>query len=200
MADRSSDIVWHPEVVSRKDRERRLGQKGTCLWFTGLSGSGKSTLANQVCHNLHQLGHHTVLLDGDNIRHGLNGDLGFDETSRVENIRRISEVAKLFVESGTLVLTAFISPFRNDRQQARSKMAEGDFVEIFVDTPLDLCEKRDPKGLYAKARKGEIKNFTGIDSPYEVPLRPELVLGNHGPHPVELSKKVIEYLKKLDRI
>jgi adenylylsulfate kinase len=200
MPEHSSDVVWHSETVSREDRENHLGQRGTCLWFTGLSGSGKSTLANQVCYELHKLGRHTVLLDGDNIRHGLNGDLGFNETSRIENIRRITEVAKLFVESGTIVLTAFISPFRKDRELARDKMEKGDFIEIFVDSPLELCEKRDPKGLYAKARSGEIKNFTGIDSPYESPSHAELSLKNDGPTPQELSIKVIALLEEKGRI
>jgi adenylyl-sulfate kinase len=200
MTKRSSDVVWHPESIAREDREQLLSQKGTCLWFTGLSGSGKSTIANQVCFDLHQLGRHTALLDGDNIRHGLNGDLGFDDLSRVENIRRISEVAKILTQSGTIVLTAFISPFREDRQQAREKMGAEDFIEVFVDSPVDLCEKRDPKGLYAKARAGELKNFTGIDSPYEEPTSPELILKNDGPDLETLSLKVIDLLKEQGRI
>lgn len=200
MSDRSSDVVWHAETVSREDREKQLKQRGTCLWFTGLSGSGKSTIANQVCSELHQLGRHTILLDGDNIRHGLNGDLGFDEKSRVENIRRISEVAKLFVESGAIVITAFISPFRADRAQAREKMNDGDFAEVFVDCPIEICEKRDPKGLYAKARSGEIKNFTGIDSPYESPEKAELTLKNQGAELGELAKEVLLFLKEKGRI
>jgi adenylylsulfate kinase len=190
----SSDVVWHSESVTRSQRETLLGQKGACLWFTGLSGSGKSTLANALCAQLHQLGRHTVLLDGDNIRHGLCGDLSFSETDRVENIRRISEVAKLFVEAGSIVLTAFISPFIKDRAQARARLGQ-DFFEIFVDVPLDICAQRDPKGLYAKAKKGEIKNFTGIDSPYESPVNPELHLKNTDTNISEMVQRLFAELK-----
>ena len=144
------------------------------LWFTGLSGAGKSTLANQVEKRLHALGRHTYLLDGDNVRHGLNKDLGFTEADRVENIRRVAEVSKLMVDAGLLVLTAFISPFRSERRMARGLMEEGEFIEVFVDTPIAVAEERDPKGLYKKARRGEIKNFTGIDSPYEAPEHAEI--------------------------
>ena len=189
----SSNVVWHVESVTRCQREELLGQKGACLWFTGLSGSGKSTVANALCSKLHSLGRHTVVLDGDNIRHGLCGDLGFSDEDRIENIRRISEVAKLFAESGSLVLTAFISPFQRDREQARQRLAGGDFLEIFVDCPLEICMQRDPKGLYAKAKKGEIKNFTGIDAPYESPLHPEIHLQNaHRPIPEMVDEILFE--------
>lgn len=170
------NIVWHTESVSRNDQEKLLHQKGVCLWFTGLSGSGKSTLAQGVSRKLYDSGHFNMVLDGDNIRHGLCKDIGFSEDDRIENIRRISEVSRLLVQSGVIVLTAFISPFRSDRNKARTLFHENDFLEIFVDCPLEICQKRDPKGLYQKAKKGEIKNFTGIDSPYEEPHNPELHL------------------------
>lgn len=169
----SSNVVMHPDSVGRKEREALLGQKGACLWFTGLSGSGKSTMAQALCRSLHHDGRYVVVLDGDNIRHGLCGDLGFDDASREENIRRIAEVAKLFVQNGAIVLTAFISPFIADRDKARELMEE-DFIEVFVDCPIEVCRERDPKGLYEKADKGEIKQFTGIDSPYEAPPNPEI--------------------------
>jgi len=169
----SPNVVRHPDAVGRTERELLLGQKGVCLWFTGLSGSGKSTIANALCSSLHRDGRYVVVLDGDNIRHGLCGDLAFDDASREENIRRISEVAKLFIENGAIVLTAFISPFIADRDKARSLMGE-DFIEVFVDCPIETCRQRDPKGLYAKADSGQIKDFTGIDSPYEVPPNPEI--------------------------
>lgn len=169
----AENLHWHEHTVSREAKEKLFKQSGKVLWFTGLSGSGKSTLANATEHTLHQLGYKTMVLDGDNIRMGLCKDLGFSDEARKENIRRIAEVAKLFAESGTIVLTAFISPFRSDRDAAREIIGE-DFIEIFVDTPLDVCEQRDPKGLYKKARAGQIKGFTGIDSPYEAPLKPEL--------------------------
>lgn len=170
----SVDIVWHNATVTPEERMALKNQRSVVLWFTGLSGSGKSTIANAVESKLLQLNKHSYLLDGDNVRHGLNRDLGFSDDARVENIRRISEVAKLFVDSGTIVLTAFISPFLSDRQQARSLLDEGQYLEVFVDTPLDICEQRDPKGLYKKARAGEIKHFTGIDSAYEPPVAPEI--------------------------
>ncbi|MGR5253597.1 adenylyl-sulfate kinase [Vibrio astriarenae] len=172
----SDDVVWHNSTVTHQDRVNQKQQKPVVLWFTGLSGSGKSTVANAVESKLLSLGKHSYLLDGDNVRHGLNKDLGFSDADRVENIRRIGEVAKLFVDSGSIVLTAFISPFISDRAQARDLMQEGEFLEVFVDTPLEVCEQRDPKGLYKKARAGEIKNFTGIDSTYEAPLSPEIHL------------------------
>ncbi|MFS1439395.1 adenylyl-sulfate kinase [Shewanella sp. 10N.286.48.A6] len=170
----SNNVVWHNSTVTHKDRVELKQQKPVVLWFTGLSGSGKSTVANAVESKLLSLGKHSYLLDGDNVRHGLNMDLGFNDADRVENIRRIGEVAKLFVDSGTIVLTAFISPFIGDRAQARALFIQGDFLEVFVDTPLSICEQRDPKGLYKKARAGEIKHFTGIDSDYEAPINAEI--------------------------
>lgn len=172
----SGDVVWHNSTVTREDRVALKGQKPVILWFTGLSGSGKSTVANAVESKLLQMGKHSYLLDGDNVRHGLNRDLGFSDADRVENIRRIGEVAKLFVDAGSIVLTAFISPFVSDRQQVRELVTEGEFLEVFVDTPLEVCEARDPKGLYKKARAGEIKHFTGIDSEYQAPENPEIHL------------------------
>lgn len=174
MSDKATNLVWHSHRVSKQERATLKKQRPCVLWFTGLSGSGKSTLANALESKLFQMGHHTYLLDGDNVRHGLNRDLGFSDTDRVENIRRIGEAAKLFVDSGLIVLTAFISPFRSDRQMARTLLDQGEFLEVFVDAPLEVCETRDPKGLYAKARRGEIKQFTGIDSPYEPPESAEV--------------------------
>jgi adenylylsulfate kinase len=159
-------------------RKEKLGQKPAVLWFTGLSGSGKSTVANALENRLFSRGNFTYLLDGDNVRHGLNSDLGFDDKSRIENIRRVGEVSKLFADSGLLVLTAFISPFQEDRELVRNILKEGEFIEIFVNTPLEICESRDPKGLYKKARSGEISDFTGISSPYEAPENPEIELQN----------------------
>jgi bifunctional enzyme CysN/CysC len=157
-------------------RSRLKGQQPCVLWFTGLSGSGKSTIANMLEKRLHALGRHTYVLDGDNIRHGLNKDLGFTDADRVENIRRVAETAKLFVEAGLIVMVSFISPFRSERRMARELFQEGEFVEVYVDTPLEVCEARDPKGLYRKARAGLISHFTGIDSDYEVPEQPELAI------------------------
>lgn len=172
----STNIVWHEHAVDKARRADSLGQKPLALWFTGLSGSGKSTIANLLEQKLTAQDKHTYLLDGDNIRHGLCGDLGFSAQDRVENIRRISEVSKLFVDAGMIVITAFISPFRADRDFCRSLLDEDEFVEVFVDTPIEVCEQRDPKGLYKKARSGDIKDFTGIDSDYEVPNTPEIRL------------------------
>jgi len=160
--------------VNKAARAQTKGQKPCVLWLTGLSGAGKSTIANLVEKKLHALGRHTYLLDGDNVRHGLNKDLGFTDVDRVENIRRIGEVAKLMVDAGLIVITAFISPFRAERRMARELMAEGEFIEVFIDTPLDVAERRDTKGLYKKARQGELKHFTGVDSPYEVPEHAEI--------------------------
>lgn len=196
----SDDVVWHNTTVTHQDRVELKGQKPAVLWFTGLSGSGKSTVANAVESKLLSLGKHSYLLDGDNVRHGLNKDLGFSDEDRVENIRRIGEVAKLFVDSGTLVLTAFISPFISDREQARSLMEEGQFLEVFVDTPLEICEQRDPKGLYKKARAGEIKNFTGIDSTYEAPLNPEIHVETAGKSVEACADVVVEKLYSLGYI
>ncbi len=170
----SPHIVWHDHRVSKAERAALKGQKPCILWFTGLSGSGKSTIANAVESALHVKGRHTYLLDGDNIRMGLNRGLGFSEADRVENLRRIGEVAKLFVDSGMIVLTAFISPYKRERESVRALVEAGEFIEIFIDTPLHVCEHRNPKGLYQKARAGEIAEFTGISSPYEAPVNPEL--------------------------
>ena len=171
-----NNIVWHHATVTRLRREQQNGHRGAILWFTGLSGAGKSTLAHAVEEALHQRGCRTFVLDGDNVRHGLCKDLGFSTTDRVENIRRVGEIAKLFMESGAIVLTAFISPFRADRERVRNMVGHGDFLEIYCDTPIETCEARDTKGLYEKARAGQIQEFTGISSPYEMPEKPELVV------------------------
>ena len=170
------NIVWHESKVTKKDRCAHKAQKPCIVWFTGFSGSGKSTIANALEKRLADLQQHTYLLDGDNVRHGLNGDLGFTDADRVENIRLIGEVAKLFVDAGLIVITAFISPFRAERQMARDLVEKGEFIEVFMGTPLETCEQRDPKGLYKKARAGKITNFTGIDSDYEPPTNPEVTL------------------------
>ncbi len=172
----SSNIVWHHATVTRARREKQNKHKSAVLWFTGLSGSGKSTLAHAVEERLHQIGCRTLVLDGDNVRHGLCGDLGFSDADRVENIRRVGEVSRLFVEAGLIVLTAFISPFKEDRNKVRSLIGDCDFIEIYCRSPLEVCEARDVKGLYKKARAGLIKNFTGVSSPYEVPDSPEIVI------------------------
>jgi len=170
----STNVVWHHATVTRARREAQNGHRGAIIWFTGLSGAGKSTLAHAVEEELHQRGCHTFVLDGDNVRHGLCGDLGFSAKDRVENIRRIGEVARLFMEAGVIIMTAFISPFRADREGVRGMVGRGDFIEIFCDSPLEVCESRDIKGMYKKARAGQIAEFTGISSPYEAPLNPEL--------------------------
>lgn len=190
------EITWHDHYVSKSRRSSQKRQKPCVLWFTGLSGSGKSTIANAVEQKLFELGHHTYLLDGDNVRHGLNKDLGFSDEDRVENIRRIGEVAKLFVDAGLVVISAFISPFRADRQMVRDLVEEGEFVEIHMATPLSVCEQRDPKGLYKKARQGQIKNFTGIDSVYEVPKSPEIILNTAESEIKDCVEQVIAYLKQ----
>ncbi len=179
---KATNVTWHESRVTKAVRARLKEQTPCCLWFTGLSGAGKSTIANALEHRLAAMGFHTYLLDGDNLRHGLNKDLGFSDEDRIENIRRVGEVARLFVDAGLIVITAFISPFRSDRQMARDLFEAGEFLEVFVDTPLEVAERRDPKGLYAKARAGLLSNFTGIDSPYERPEEPEIVLhaGEHG--------------------
>ncbi|WP_275418742.1 adenylyl-sulfate kinase [Fervidibacillus albus] len=181
---KSKNLFWHPSLVTKKDRWEGNGHKSCVLWFTGLSGSGKSTLANAVDFELYKIGCQSYVLDGDNVRHGLNRDLGFLPEDRRENIRRVGEVAKLFVDSGIIVSTAFISPFKQDRQFVRTLFSDGEFIEIFVDCPLEICEKRDPKGLYKWARNGEIANFTGIDAPFERPNNPDI-------H-IDSSKKSIE--------
>lgn len=176
MAQHDDNVVWHDHPVTRDAREQQHGHQGAVLWFTGLSGSGKSTVAGALEQALHQLGVSTYLLDGDNVRHGLCRDLGFSDADRKENIRRVGEVAKLMVDAGLVVLTAFISPHRAERQMVRDMLPEARFIEVFVDTPLAVCEARDPKGLYKKARAGELRNFTGIDSVYEAPEQPEIRL------------------------
>lgn len=172
----STNTVWHHATVTRHRREVLNGHRGAIIWFTGFSGSGKSTLAHSVEEALHQRGCRTFVLDGDNVRHGLCGDLGFSLKDRVENIRRIGEMSKLFMEAGVIVLTAFISPFRVDRERVRGMVEHGDFIEIFCDSPIEVCESRDVKGLYKKARAGQISDFTGISSPYETPDNPELTV------------------------
>lgn len=192
----SSNTLWHHATVTRDRRRHLNNHKSVILWFTGLSGSGKSTLAHAIEEELYQRGCHTYVLDGDNVRHGLNGDLGFSEQDRKENIRRIGNVAKLFVDAGVIVLTAFISPYRADRMDVRNIVQHGDFLEIFCDASLEVCENRDTKGLYKKAREGLIKDFTGISSPYEVPEKPELAV-NTGEEPLELCvNTVINLLKE----
>ncbi len=176
--DTSTNVVWHHATVTRKRREALHHHKSATLWFTGLSGSGKSTLAHAVEEKLHQMKCTTFVLDGDNVRHGLCGDLSFSDEDRKENIRRIGNVAKLFLESGVIVLTAFISPFRSDRELVRNMMPHGDFIEIFCRADISVCEERDVKGLYKKAREGTIKEFTGISSPYEEPVKPEILVNS----------------------
>jgi adenylylsulfate kinase len=189
-----SEVVWHKTTIKNTDRVKQLKQKPFLLWFTGLSASGKSTIANIVEQKLFKMNYKTYLLDGDNVRHGLNNDLGFDEKSRVENIRRIGEVSKLFLDAGTIVLTAFISPFKSDRQLVRKLIEEGKFLEVFIDSSLETCEQRDPKGMYAKARSGEIKHFTGISSPYESPENSEIHVINNSITLDAAAEQIISYL------
>jgi len=191
----SKNVIWHMHHVTKDDRAKQKQQRPCILWFTGLSGSGKSTIASAVEQKLFELGHHTYLLDGDNVRHGLNKDLSFTNEDRVENIRRIGELSKLMVDAGLLVMAAFISPFRSDRRMVRDLVQSYEFIEVYMDISLDECERRDPKGLYKKARKGEIKNFTGIDSEYEVPPQPEVVINTVKYSIGECADQVIEYLK-----
>lgn len=212
MPNESGGVHWHEHSVSREKRQSLNGHRGCVVWFTGLSGSGKSTVANLVDHKLHDLGVRSYTLDGDNVRHGLNATpsilesaysaefarrfgLGFSADDRAENIRRIGAVAKLFTEAGIIVLTAFVSPYRHDRDSVRAQLADGDFVEVFVDAPLEVCEQRDPKGLYKKARAGEIQGFTGIDDPYEPPNRAEVVLDAGGHDAMTLANQVVEFLR-----
>lgn len=190
----TNDLTWHETTISREDRYQLNGHRSAVIWFTGLSGAGKSTLANAVAKKLHESHVRSYVLDGDNIRHGLNKGLGFSETDRKENIRRIGEVAKLFVESGQLVLTAFISPFQEDRDHVRQLFAENEFIEVYVKCSLDVCEERDTKGLYKKARSGELPNFTGISSPYEEPSQPELTIETDRLQIEEATEKVVRYL------
>ena len=187
-----AEVIWHQTHITKDDRAKQKNQVPKCIWLTGLSGSGKSTLANALEVALTEQGKHTYLLDGDNVRHGLNKNLGMSDEDRTENIRRVSEVAKLMVDAGLVVITAFISPFRADRDAARALFEDGEFVEVFADAPLEECEKRDPKGLYKKARAGEIKEFTGIDSPYEAPANAEVVI-NTAEHDIgECVRQLIE--------
>lgn len=212
MTDHQVQVHWHDHAVSRQEREKLNNHRGCVIWFTGLSACGKSTVANLIDHKLHSLGIHSFVLDGDNIRHGLNAGpgmlkerhgeefakrfgLGFSAQDREENIRRIGAVAKLFSESGIVAITAFISPYRVDRDRVRALLPEGDFIEILVDAPLEVCEARDPKGLYKKARLGEVKGFTGIDDPYEPPLKPEMVLDADTKSAETLADEVLAYLK-----
>ena len=190
----SSGVVWHPASVSKQSRSHLKQQKPCIIWFTGLSGSGKSTIANALEQRLAEFRQHTYLLDGDNVRHGLNRDLGFSDADRVENIRRIGEVSRLFVDAGLIVITAFISPFRNERQLVRSLVDEGEFIEIYMGTPLQTCEQRDPKGMYRRARAGLIKNFTGIDSVYEVPEHPQVTLDTSVMDVAACVDLVVDYL------
>jgi len=210
-------VVWHDQNVTRGERERLNGHSGCVVWFTGLSGSGKSTVANLVEENLFHAGVRSYLLDGDNVRHGLNATpqllaerhgeefaqrfgLGFGAQDREENIRRIGAVAKLFCDAGMITLAAFVSPYRADRDAVRAVLGDGDFIEVFVDTPLEVCESRDPKGLYKKARAGEIKNFTGIDDPYQAPDNPELTLPGGDFEPPQLADLVVEHLRKSGKL
>jgi bifunctional enzyme CysN/CysC len=193
---RAANLHWQAVTVDKLARSIIKGQTANCLWFTGLSGSGKSTIANLVEKRLHALGHHTYLLDGDNVRHGLNKDLGFTDEDRVENIRRVAQVAKLMTDAGLIVLVSFISPFRSERDMARSLFAPGEFAEVFIDTPLEICEQRDVKGLYEKARAGKIPNFTGIDSPYEAPLTPEFHLQTIDVSPEVLATRIVDYIRQ----
>lgn len=192
---KATNITWHEAAITKDERRAQNGHGSCVLWFTGLSGSGKSTIANAVSKELYRQGINEYVLDGDNVRHGLNRDLGFSEKDRNENIRRIGEVAKLFVDSGKVVTTAFISPFRADRDQVRIIFEEGDFIEVFVDCPLEECERRDPKQLYAKARRGEIKDFTGIDSPYESPVNPEITISSGHLTVEDAVEEILNYLR-----
>ena len=217
MADERVDVRWHAHAVPRDERERTAGHKGCVLWFTGLSGCGKSTLANAVDRRLHALGVRSFVLDGDNVRLGLNASpallrerhgeafaarfgLGFGAEDREENIRRIGAVAELFAQAGIVALTAFISPYRRDRDAVRAMLPAGDFVEVFVDAPLEVCEARDPKGLYKQARAGQIRGFTGIDDPYEAPLTPEIRVDSTAATPEALAGRVIEWLVRAGKI
>ena len=217
MAEEKVDVRWHDHAVSREDRESAAGHRGCVLWFTGLSGCGKSTLANAVDRRLHALGLRSFVLDGDNVRLGLNAapallrhrhdeafasrfGLGFGPADREENIRRIGAVADLFAQAGIIALTAFISPYRRDRDAVRAMLQPGDFIEIHVEAPLAVCEARDPKGLYKKARAGEIKGFTGIDDPYEAPLAPELAVDSAARPPEALAEEVLHWLEQSGKI
>lgn len=193
---KATNVVWHEHKVSKEDREALLKQKGVIIWTTGLSGSGKSTVANEIAYKLNSIGKLTYVLDGDNIRHGLNKNLGFSPEDRNENIRRISEVAKLFSDCGVIAITAFISPYRKFRNFCRELVEPGQFIEVYCKASLDTCEKRDPKGMYKKAREGIIKDFTGIDAPYEEPDNPEVIVDTDKETVEESVDKVLDVLKK----
>ncbi|MFO7975780.1 MAG: adenylyl-sulfate kinase [Candidatus Hydrogenedentota bacterium] len=197
---KSTNLTWHESIITKEDREKLNGHKAVVLWFTGLSGSGKSTLAHAVEQVLYEKGCRTIVLDGDNVRHGLNKNLGFSPEDREENIRRIGEVAKLFTDAGVIALTAFISPYRADRDKARALVKEGEFVEVYLKCALDVCEERDIKGLYKKARAGEIKEFTGISAPYEEPLNPEVVVDTAVENLKESAQKVLAFLEEREII
>ena len=189
------NIVWHDHRVTKAERRKLNNHRSCVVWFTGLPSSGKSTIASEVEHQLYNRGIRTYLLDGDNVRHGLNINLGFSPKDREENIRRIGEVAKLFVDAGMITFVAFISPYRKDRERARKLLADGEFIEVYVKCPVEVCEQRDPKGLYQKAKKGEIKEFTGVSAPYEEPLDPEIVLETDRLAVEESVKKILDYLE-----
>ncbi len=193
---KSTNITWHHGKISREDRSNLMGQKGVTVWLTGLSGSGKSTIAVELEHALIENGLHAYILDGDNVRHGLNKNLGFSPEDRSENIRRIGEVAKLFTDANMITITAFISPYKEDRDQARKLQGEGDFIEVYVKCPVEVCEERDTKGLYKKARKGEIKEFTGISAPYEEPDSPELTLDTSKLSVEDSTREILKYLEE----
>ena len=192
----STNLTWHETIVSKTERAKQKQQKPCVIWFTGLSGSGKSTLANALERALFERGHHCYLLDGDNVRQGLNSDLGFSDEARVENIRRIGETAKLFVDAGLIVMTAFISPFRTERELARNLVEDDEFIEVHVSASLDVCEERDPKGLYKKARAGEIPNFTGIGSAYEAPENPDMLIDTGTNDVATCAEQLVDYLAK----
>jgi len=198
--NKATNVVWHEGHVGRQQREELLVQKGVLVWLTGLPSSGKSTIAFTAEHVLVEQGRLAYVLDGDNIRHGLNKNLGFSAEDRAENIRRIGEVGKLFADAGLITLSSFVSPYIQDRDAVRELMAEGDFIEVFIDTPLELCEERDPKGLYKKARAGEIPNFTGISDPYEPPQNPELVIKTENCTPQEAAVQIIQKLEEMGKV
>ena len=200
MINEPANVVWHSSTVNRELRQNLNNHKSAILWITGLSASGKSTLANALEYRLYEIGIHTYLLDGDNIRHGLNKDLGFNQEERRENIRRIAEMAKLFIDAGIVVITAFISPYREDRQMARQLVERGEFIEIYARCPLDVCEKRDPKGLYKKARAGKIPEFTGITAPYEEPKNPEIIIETNKNTIDRSVNQIVMYLLKQEII